>query len=122
MRQDEELCIVQDDATIRDVVTAISATPRRPGCAAILSSDGTLAGIFTDGDMRRVFSKRSFSVDEPVSDYMGKSPKTVEPEQLVQEAMRVMSKHQVDQLLVINGKNQPIGLLDIQDLMAIRTR
>jgi CBS domain-containing protein len=50
---------------------------------------------------------------------MGKSPKVIQPHQLVQEAMHTMGQHHIDQLLVINQTNQPIGLIDIQDIMAI---
>jgi arabinose-5-phosphate isomerase len=122
MRKDKELCIVKTGATIREVVTAISATPGRPGCAAIVDERGSLSGIFTDGDVRRVFSEKSVSLDEPVDNYMGKSPKVIRPSQLVQEGMHLMSQHRIDQLIVTNEKNQPVGMIDIQDLMAISSR
>ena len=51
---------------------------------------------------------------------MGKAPKTIEPDALVDDAVRILRRHHIDQLAVCDPKGAPIGLLDIQDLLEVR--
>lgn len=122
MRGGEEHCLVNQEMPLRDVLSAITSTKGRPGAATVIDAEGRLQGVFTDGDLRRVLSKAENSLDVPVSNYMGTNPKTIYADQLVQEAMRIMSQYQIDQLIVVDRTDRPIGMIDIQDLMAIRMR
>jgi arabinose-5-phosphate isomerase len=56
----------------------------------------------------------------PVDDFMGRDPKSIGPEALIEEAQRLLQEHHIDQVPVVDGDGRPIGLLDVQDLLDIR--
>lgn len=118
MRVGDELCIVDDTLLCREVLHRITLTKGRPGAAIIVSKAGVLKGVFTDGDLRRCLDKEPSFLDKPVSQFMGTSPKTIQIAHLASEASKIMSEHKIDQLIVVDGQNHPIGLIDVQDLLA----
>jgi arabinose-5-phosphate isomerase len=120
MRRGAELPLVREGTDLRDVLLTMSRTPGRPGAALVTDAEGRLTGIFTDGDLRRVLAKGG-ELSGPVDDSMGRNPKTVEPNRLVDEAERLLKEHKIDQIAVIDGDGRPIGLLDVQDVLDIRT-
>lgn len=120
MRQGEYHCVIAQDRSIREVITAISTTKGRPGAASIVSSDGKLVGIFTDGNLRRCLTQDADFLDRAVLEYMGRSPKCVRPSDLVQDALFTMQQHQIDQVIVIDDNNSPVGMVDIQDVFKVR--
>lgn len=121
MRTGNELPLVPVGATLSEVLKITSETPGRPGAALITGEDGTLAGIFTDGDLRRLLENaKGRPRDERVADHMGTSPKTCRAEQLVEEAMRLLRENRVDQLAVVDDDGKPIGLLDVQDVLDLK--
>ena len=121
MRSGEELPLVQGDATVSNVLISMTQTPGRPGAALVVEEEGLLVGIFTDGDLRRLLQEgKREMLDGPVRDVMGRDPKSVDPEQLVEEAKRLMQECKVDQLPVVDESGRAVGLLDVQDLLEIR--
>ncbi|MBK9386666.1 MAG: KpsF/GutQ family sugar-phosphate isomerase [Planctomycetes bacterium] len=119
MRRGAELPLVPEDASIRRAVACIQQTPRNPGCAIVQRADGTLAGFFSDGDLRRLIAKGA-NLDAPIRNVMTPSPKVIQAEALVSEAMHLLTRHQIDQIIVVDDAQQPIGLLDQQDVLAIK--
>ena len=119
MRQGEELPLVPEEASIRETVAAISRTPRNPGAAILLRADGRLAGFFSDGDLRRLVA-RGADLDAPIRNVMTASPKVIEGEALVSEGMHLLTRYQIDQIVVVDAEQRPIGLLDQQDVLAIK--
>jgi arabinose-5-phosphate isomerase len=119
MRQGDEHAVARDNLLCKEVIHIISATKGRPGAAAIVNAEGRLVGVFTDGDLRRCLDLNSNFLNEPISEYMGRSPKTCKGSQLVEEALHLMSQFKIDQLLVTDEENHPIGTLDIQDVLSI---
>src|SRR5438128_624255 len=81
---------------------------------------GKLIGIFTDGDLRRLVQRGEVDFARPVSAVMGKSPRTVSPDDLATSAAEMLRHSQVDQLPVVDDGGRPVGLLDVQDLLAAR--
>ncbi len=120
MRQGNEVCIVRDILSSREVLQHISSTPGRPGAAAITDREGVLVGVFTDGDLRRCLKENSSFLDQPISTVMGRSPKTVTGHKLVTEALQILTQYKIDQVIVVNDYKQPIGIIDIQDLVQFR--
>ena len=122
MRKDAELPLVPCGTSVADVLLATSKTPGRPGAALIVDEDGRLSGIFTDGDLRRLLeggdlTQLSCDVDE----FMGRDPKTLSPDQLVDDAQRLLRENRIDQAPVLDSDRRPVGLIDVQDLLDIRT-
>ena len=111
---------VRWDAPLRETAAVMTRTEGRPGAASVVDAQGKLAGIFTDGDLRRLVQQGEIDFARPVSSAMGKSPRTVGPDDLAQAAAELMRATQVDQLPVVDAQGRPVGLLDVQDLLAAR--
>lgn len=120
MRQREANPIVRDDTLLSKTVAVMTVTPGRPGAASVVDSKGILVGIFTDGDLRRLIDRGHTDFTVPVSRVMARSPRTVRPDALVADAARVLRSARVDQVPVVDEQGKPIGLLDIQDLLAAK--
>ena len=117
MRTGEFNCVVPTNMKVREVIHQISITKGRPGAACVVDNAGKLFGIFTDGNLRRCLEKDSDFLDHPVSDYASQNPKSIHKDKLAQEALRIMSEHKIDQLLVLDDSGALAGLIDIQDLV-----
>src|SRR5436190_5665971 len=111
---------VRWDASLRDTAAVMTRTEGRPGAASVVDAQGRLVGIFTDGDLRRLVQSGEVDFTRPVSAVMGKSPRTVRPDDLAMTAAEMLRDTQVDQLPVVDAAGRPVGLLDVQDLLAAR--
>ncbi|RMD86623.1 MAG: KpsF/GutQ family sugar-phosphate isomerase [Candidatus Dadabacteria bacterium] len=120
MRTGEENAVVEENVTVREAIHVITTTKGRPGACAVVDSSGILKGVFTDGNLRRCLESGKDFLDKPIKEVMGRNPKTVAPDSLVEEALNIISKHKIDQLIVVSKDFKPLGLLDIQDIMSIR--
>lgn len=121
MRTEDELPLVAPSETVARVLRTMSNTRGRPGAALVVGSKGELAGIFTDGDFRRLLeSDDRTRLDQPVQEFMGTNPRRLGPDALVDEAERVMRTYKIDQLPIVDADGRPIGLLDVQDLLPTR--
>ncbi len=120
MRTGDENCIVPETMLAKDVLHKISATKNRPGAAAIVDNNGILAGVFTDGNLRRCLESGAAFLEAPISGVMTKNPKVITAERLVTEALRMLTEYKIDQVIVVDAANRPIGLIDIQDLVEFR--
>jgi arabinose-5-phosphate isomerase len=109
---------VRWDASLRETAAVMTRTEGRPGAASVVDAQGKLVGIFTDGDLRRLVQSGEVDFARPVSAVMGKSPRTVSPDSLATAAAEMLRDTQVDQLPVVDGEGRPVGLLDVQDLLA----
>jgi arabinose-5-phosphate isomerase len=119
MRKDAELPLVKEIDSLADVLLTMTQTPGKPGAALVIDGDGRLCGIFTDGDLRRVLKSGKLP-DGPVKDHMGPDPKFVTPDQLVDDAERMLHEHRVDQIPVVDELHHPVGLIDVQDVLDVR--
>lgn len=120
MRTGSELPLVPLGTPVVQVILTMSRTAGRPGAALIVEGDGRLAGIFTDGDLRRLLERGSAQLEQPVDACMGRAPKTVSPEALVDEAEHLLRAHRIDQIAVVDAQGRAVGLLDVQDLLDTR--
>jgi arabinose-5-phosphate isomerase len=120
MRQGDMLPRVGAKATVRDALRIMTTTPGRPGAAMMLDGRGRLLGLFTDGDLRRHVERGLDGLDTPLSAVMCADPRTVSADQTLGEAAAVLSEHHVDQVPVVDAKGRAVGLLDVQDLLALR--
>jgi len=111
---------VRWDVSLRETAAVMTRTEGRPGAASVVDAQGKLIGIFTDGDLRRLVQRGEVDFTRPVSAVMGKSPRTVSPDDLATSAAEMLRHSQVDQLPVVDDGGRPVGLLDVQDLLAAR--
>jgi len=120
MRKGDANPVVRDTAPLSKAVAVMTQTAGRPGAANIVDKSGRLVGIFTDGDLRRLVEQGRTDFEVPMSEVMGRHPRFVGPEELVLTAAARMREAKVDQLPVVDAEGRPVGLLDVQDLLAAR--
>jgi arabinose-5-phosphate isomerase len=115
MRTGDKLPIVNDDATVSRALFEI--TGKGMGMTAVLSSNGKLAGIFTDGDLRRCLPQLGDLNSAKVSDFMTRTPNVIGADELAVEAVTMMEAKRRTQLLVVNAKHELVGALHMHDLL-----
>jgi arabinose-5-phosphate isomerase len=120
MRQGPHNPIVAEHAPLSDAISVMTKTPGRPGATNIVDAAGQLVGIFTDGDLRRKIEEGFKDFNAPVGEVMTRAPRTVSPELLAVDAAKVLREKQIDQVPVVDSEGRPVGLLDVQDLLAAR--
>lgn len=120
MRAGEANPVVAQTASLSDVVVVMTNTPGRPGAANVVDGRGRLVGVFTDGDLRRLVEQGRTDFTRPVKEVMTRRPRFIAPEDLVLTAAATMREARVDQLPVVDADGKPVGLLDVQDLLAAR--
>ncbi|KFE55533.1 KpsF/GutQ family sugar-phosphate isomerase [Pseudomonas syringae] len=115
MHTGDELPKVPRGALLRD--SLMEMTRKGLGMTAILEADGRLAGIFTDGDLRRTLDRpidiRLTTIDE----VMTLHGKTARPEMLAAEALKIMEDHKIGALIVVDENDHPVGAFNLQDLL-----
>lgn len=95
--------------------TLLVMTNKTFGCVAVVEEDGRLAGIITDGDLRRHLEPSLFS--RTAQELMTQNPKTTRPNALAAEAVRVMNARSITSLFVVDDAGKPVGLLHIHDCL-----
>lgn len=119
MRIGDRHCIIEQSTITKEAIHRYTSTPGRPGAASIVNSHDELVGIFTDGDLRRLIDSGETFLNKPISENMGTSPKTVVAEMLAKDALKLLVKYEIDQLIVASSDQRPIGMVDIQDLAGL---
>jgi arabinose-5-phosphate isomerase len=120
MRSGEANPLVKATASIGDALVVMTNTPGRPGATNVIDARGRLVGIFTDGDFRRLAEQGRASLKATVASVMAKRPRTIGPDELVLSAAAMMRETKVDQLPVVDAHGRPVGLVDVQDVLAAR--
>ena len=87
------------------------------GMTAIIESDGRLAGIFTDGDLRRTLDRPIDIRQATIDEVMTVHGKTVRPEMLAAEALKIMEDNKIGALIVVDENDRPVGAFNLQDLL-----
>jgi len=121
MRTGEQLALLPPTATVREVLQKMAHA--RAGSVILTHADGSLAGIFTHGDFGRYFEKVPDLLEWSVGEFMTAKPITVAADKLAVEVLRILEKHAIDDLVVLDcssGKPMPVGLVDSQDLAKFR--
>ena len=84
--------------------------------AVTVDGAGTVAGVFTDGDLRRAIEKGQDLRKTAIADIMSPNPRTIGPDRLAAEAVEIMERSKVTQLLVVDDGGRLLGALNIHDL------
>ena len=116
MRSGDDVPSVGLDATLSDALFQITA--KRLGMTAVVDAGGKVAGILTDGDLRRVLARDGDFRTLPITDVMTRDPRTVAPDHLAVEAVELMERHRINQMLVVDADGVLIGALNMHDLFS----
>jgi arabinose-5-phosphate isomerase len=117
----ENLPVSSDRLTVGQVLHEVSAIKRRSGAVILVNELGKISGIFSDGDLRRLITDNDGSaLKQPVSNVMTHNPKRISADALASEAMALMKRFRIDDLPVVDASDQPVGLIDVQDLVVLK--
>ena len=115
MRTGDRLPVAPDTVATQEAILAM--TKAKSGSIALVDRrTGRLTGILTDGDFRRSALTAPDFLRRPVSQFMTRSPKTIAETALGADALRLFEAHKIDDLIVIDARGRPVGLIDGQDL------
>lgn len=114
---------VRSDGTVADYNRAIrraaDCSPLRGcGAVAVVDGDGRLVGFFTDGDLRRLIEQTANPVACRIAEVMTAEPRFARVGDYVVEAGKLMRRHKIDELPVVDDEHRCAGMIDIQDLFA----
>jgi arabinose-5-phosphate isomerase len=118
MRPRHALAMVTPDAPIRTVLKTM--TEVRAGAAVVADEEGQLLGIFTHGDFVRHFQSDQKIADRLVGDLMTLNPVTVHQDKLAVEVLNLLERHRIDDLVVVDDNQAPVGIVDSQDLTKLK--
>jgi arabinose-5-phosphate isomerase len=90
------------------------------GSISIVNKAGKLVGVFTDGDLRRHMAKDEHALQMRLESVMTPKPICVRDDALAQEALKIFNERKIDDLIVVDGKYCPVGLIDSQDLPKLK--
>ena len=100
--------------------TIVEMTAKRLGIVGVVDDDGYLAGVITDGDLRRHMEE---GLEHIASEFMSRDPKTIAPDALVDDALTLFEEHRITTLFVVRqegGRQRPLGVLHIHDCPSTR--
>ena len=112
MHTGQEMPILDENSNMQAVL--LEMTSKRLGCVGFINQAGDLTGILTDGDLRRCLSSKI--LEEKAIDLMTRNPKTVSPNAMTAEALKIMHDKKITNLFVLDGK-KPVGVIHIHDLL-----
>lgn len=115
MHQGENLPVITLGASLKEALVIMSA--KGLGMIAVVDQQGVLQGVFTDGDLRRLFQRVDYFTHLSIDEVMGKNPKMIVDTKLASEALYVMQESRVNGLLVVDQQNKLIGALNMHDLL-----
>ena len=119
MRTGERLPTALETVSTQDAILAM--TKAKSGSIALVEKKtGVLTGILTDGDFRRSALTGPGFLQRPVATFMTRRPKVISEDALGVDALRLFEAHKIDDLIVVNARGQPVGLIDGQDLPKLK--
>ncbi len=119
MHAGEEVPCIGEGASLSEALVEMSR--KRLGMTAVVDASGRLAGLFTDGDLRRTLDNPALDVRATrIAEVMTRQPKTIGADQLAVEAARLMETHKISGLIVVDAERRPVGALNIHDLLRAR--
>ncbi|HJX19044.1 MAG TPA: KpsF/GutQ family sugar-phosphate isomerase [Acidiferrobacterales bacterium] len=115
MHSGDRIPLVPESASLREAL--LEMTGKGLGMTGVLDAAGKLAGIYTDGDLRRTLNKGADVYNAKISDVMTRNPKTCRADQLAAEIVQLMEKHNINGLMVVDADQRVQGALNMGDLL-----
>jgi arabinose-5-phosphate isomerase len=118
MRSGPRNAVASQRLKIREALLVM--TKARSGSLSVVNERGKMVGVFTDGDFRRKMADDEDLLSRPLADLMTRHPISIRDEALAVEALKIFNERNIDDLIVVNAKNEPVGLIDSQDLPKLK--
>lgn len=116
----ENLPLARESDAISAALTRASELVRRPGALLVTDDAGTLTGIFTDSDLRRLVLEGGADLQRPVGTVMTRGPKSLGSDATASDAVTLFRRCRADEIPIVDDSGCPVGILDVQDLIAMR--
>lgn len=116
MRKDDRLPVVGLGTPLEIVLSTMTSTPGRPGAVVVVCEHRQIRGLFTYRDLQSVVRRNNGVFSEPIEAIMQTRPPTVEEHLFVADALGIFHEFQTDHLPVVNGADELVGLLDLEDI------
>ena len=118
MRRDQRNAVARQDQSVQDGLLAM--TRAKTGSVSVVDPRGRLVGVFTDGDLRRRLAAHEDILQRPLKEVMTRNPITLRDDALAVDALRIFNERNIDDLIVVNARKEPVGLVDSQDLPKLK--
>jgi arabinose-5-phosphate isomerase len=118
MRTGERNAVAPENVTVREALLVM--TRARSGSVAVINPRGRLTGVFTDGDFRRHIAREDAVLLRRLAEVMTRHPICIRDDALAVEALKIFNERNIDDLIVVNQRRQPVGLVDLQDLPRLK--
>lgn len=118
MRSGERNAVASQDLSVKEALLVM--TRAKSGSLSVVNHRGKLAGVFTDGDFRRRIATDEQLLSRRLKDVMTRNPVRVREDALAAEALKIFNERNIDDLIVVNAKQEPVGLVDSQDLPKLK--
>jgi arabinose-5-phosphate isomerase len=118
MRSGNRNAVASEERTVREALLVM--TQARSGSLSVVNAHGKLAGVFTDGDFRRRMAGGDDLLNQPLKKVMTRNPICILESALAVEALKIFNERNIDDLIVVNAKKEPVGLIDSQDLPKLK--
>ena len=118
MRTGNRNAVADETLPIKDALLVM--THAKSGSLAVVNARGKLVGVFTDGDFRRHMAGGDHSLAQPLKKVMTPKPICISEDALAVEALKIFNERNIDDLIVVNAKHEPVGLVDSQDLPKLK--
>ncbi len=118
MRSGERNAVARENLSVKEALLVM--THAKSGSLAVVDQRGKVAGVFTDGDFRRLMAKDEKFLSQPLKSVMTHKPICISENALAAEALKIFNERNIDDLIVVNAKNEPVGLVDSQDLPKLK--
>ena len=117
MHKGADIPLVSPDTLLRDALFEI--TSKKLGVTGVVDNEGTLLGVFTDGDLRRMMERGLETLQLPISEAMSTAPKRILRRNLAAKALQVMEQHAITSLFVFEDDQSrvPVGIIHLHDLL-----
>jgi arabinose-5-phosphate isomerase len=118
MRSGNRNAIASEELSVKEALMVM--TRARSGSLSVVDKRGKLAGVFTDGDFRRHMAADESLLSKPLKNVMTRNPICISENALAVEALKIFDERNIDDLIVVNAKREPVGLVDSQDLPKLK--
>ena len=118
MRTGNRNAVADENLPVKEALLVM--THAKSGSLAVVNARGKLVGVFTDGDFRRHMAGGDNSLAQPLKRVMTPKPICIREDALAVEALKIFNERNIDDLIVVNAKGEPVGLIDSQDLPKLK--
>jgi arabinose-5-phosphate isomerase len=118
MRTGNRNAVADEKISVKDALLVM--TRAKSGSLSVVNARGKLVGVFTDGDFRRHMASGDNLLAQPLKKVMTPKPIRIFENALAVEALKIFNERNIDDLIVVNAKNEPVGLVDSQDLPKLK--